>query len=58
LEDLLPSAASRAWLDVARETGLFDGLAALLGRRGAARARALLRSLPLSVSARLRRWRK
>ena len=62
LEDLLPSAAPRAWLDVARETGLLDRLEALFGRRWAARVRPLLRSLtgllPLSVSSRLRHWRK
>ena len=58
LEDLLPSAAPRVWLDVARETGLLDGLESLLGARGAARARSLLRWLPPSVSSRLRRWRR
>jgi hypothetical protein len=62
LEDLLPSAAPRAWLDVARETGLFDGLDALIGRRRAARVRSLLHSLlcslPSSVSSRLRHWRR
>jgi hypothetical protein len=60
LEDLLPSAAPRAWLDIARETGLLDGLEVLFGRRRAARIRPLLRSLmrrlPLSVSSRLRYW--
>src|SRR4051794_3445369 len=44
LEDLLPSAAPRAWLDVAGETGL--ALEAGFGRRRAARVRALLRSIP------------
>ncbi|MEA2943823.1 MAG: hypothetical protein QOD09_4352 [Bradyrhizobium sp.] len=54
LEDLLPSAAPRAWLDVARETGL--ALEACFGRRGAARLRALLRWTPFSIRARLQRW--
>jgi hypothetical protein len=58
LEDLLPSAAPRVWLDVARETGLFDGLETLVGRRRAARLRSLLRSLPFSVRERLLRWRQ
>jgi len=58
LEDLLPSAAPRAWLDVARETGLYGGLEAFIGRRWAARVRSLLRLLPSSVNSRLRRWRK
>jgi hypothetical protein len=58
LEDLLPSAAPRVWLDVARETGLFDGLETLVGRRRAARLRSLLRSLPFSVRQRLLRWRQ
>jgi hypothetical protein len=60
LEDLLPSTAPRAWIDVARETGLL--LEVLFGRRRAARVRPRLRSLmgllPLSVSSRLRHWRK
>jgi hypothetical protein len=58
LEDLLPSAAPRAWLNVARETGLFDGLDALFGPRRAARLRSLLRSLPFSIRSRLQRWRQ
>jgi glycosyltransferase involved in cell wall biosynthesis len=58
LEDLLPSAAPRAWLTVARETGLFDGLDALLGPRWGARLRSLLRSLPFSIRSRLQRWRR
>ncbi len=57
LEDLLPSSAARAWLDVAGETGLFDGLESLFGRR-AARLRAWLRALPAPLRARLRRWRR
>lgn len=58
LEDLLPSAAPRAWLDVARETGLFDGLESLLGRHRAARLRSWFRRLPAPIRARLRRWRQ
>jgi hypothetical protein len=58
LEDLLPSAAPRAWLHVARETSLFDGLDALFGPRRAARLRSLLRSLPFSIRSRLQRWRQ
>lgn len=62
LEDLLPSASPRAWLDVARETGLFDGLETLFGHLWAARLRALLRSLlrslPFSIRARLQRWQR
>jgi glycosyltransferase involved in cell wall biosynthesis len=54
LEDLLPSAAPRAWLDVAGETGL--SLEAGFGRRRAARLRSLLRSIPLSIRSRLERW--
>ena len=54
LEDLLPSAAPRAWLDVARETGL--ALEACFGRRRAARLRSLLRSLPFPIRSRLQRW--
>jgi hypothetical protein len=54
LEDLLPSAAPRAWLDVASETGL--ALEAGFGRRRAARLRALLRSVPASIRSRLERW--
>jgi hypothetical protein len=54
LEDLLPSAAPRAWLDVAGETGL--ALEAGFGRRRAARLRALLRSIPFSIRSRLERW--
>jgi hypothetical protein len=54
LEDLLPSAAPRAWLDVAGETGL--SLEVGLGRRRAARLRALLRSVPFSIRSRLERW--
>jgi hypothetical protein len=54
LEDLLPSAAPRAWLDVAGETGL--SLEAGFGRRRAARLRALLRSVPFSIRSRLKRW--
>jgi hypothetical protein len=54
LEDLLPSAAPRAWLDVAGETGL--SLEAGFGRRRAARMRALLRSVPFSIRSRLERW--
>jgi glycosyltransferase involved in cell wall biosynthesis len=56
LEDLLPSAATRAWLDVARETGL--ALEACFGLRRAARLRSLLRSLPLPIRSRLQRWRQ
>jgi hypothetical protein len=56
LEDLLPSAAPRVWLDVAGETGL--ALEACFGRRRAARMRALLRSLPFSIRSRLERWRQ
>ena len=58
LEELLPSAAPRAWHDVALETGLFDGLEAVFGRRWAARLRSLLRVLPFSIRSRLRRWRQ
>lgn len=58
LEDLLPSAAPRAWLYVVRETGLFDGLETLFGHQWAARLRSLLRSLPFSVRSRLKRWRQ
>jgi hypothetical protein len=58
LEDLLPSSAPRAWLDVASETGLFDGLEALIGRHRAARLRSWLRRLPAPIRARLRRWRQ
>jgi hypothetical protein len=54
LEDLLPSAAPRAWLDVASETGL--SLEAGFGRRRAARMRSLLRSVPFSIRSRLERW--
>jgi glycosyltransferase involved in cell wall biosynthesis len=54
LEDLLPSAAPRAWLDVASETGL--SLEAGFGRRRAARLRAVLRSVPVSIRSRLERW--
>jgi hypothetical protein len=54
LEDLLPSAAPRAWLDVASETGL--SLEAGFGRRRAERMRSLLRSVPFSVRSRLERW--
>jgi glycosyltransferase involved in cell wall biosynthesis len=54
LEDLLPSAASRAWLDVASETGL--ALEACVGLRRAARLRSLLRSLPFPIRSRLQRW--
>jgi hypothetical protein len=54
LEDLLPSAAERAWLDVARETGL--ALEACFGRRRAARLRSVLRSLPFPIRSRLQRW--
>jgi hypothetical protein len=54
LEDLLPSAAPRAWLDVASETGL--SLEASFGRRRAARLRSLLRSVPFSIRSRLERW--
>ena len=54
LEDLLPSAAARAWLDVASETGL--SLEAGFGRRRAAQLRGLLRSVPFSIRARLERW--
>jgi hypothetical protein len=57
LEDLLPSAAPRAWLGVAGETGLFDGLEALFGPDRAARLRAWLRALPVPIRERLRRWR-
>jgi hypothetical protein len=56
LEDLLPSAASRAWLDVARDTGL--SLEACFGLRTAARLRSLLRSLPFPIRSRLERWRQ
>jgi Glycosyltransferase Family 4 len=56
LEELLPSAAPRGWLDVARETGLL--LEALVGRRWAARLRSLLNSLPFSLRSRLQRWRQ
>jgi hypothetical protein len=55
LEDLLPSAAPRAWLDVTRETGL--ALEACFGRRRGARMRSLLRSLPFPIRSRLQRWR-
>lgn len=58
LEDLLPTAAPRAWLAVAGETGLFDGLDALFGARRAARLRSLLGSLPFSIRSRLQRWRQ
>jgi glycosyltransferase involved in cell wall biosynthesis len=58
LEDLLPSAAPRAWLIVARETGLLTGLEALFGARWGPRMRTLLRSLPFSIRARLQRWRQ
>ena len=54
LEDLLPSAAPRAWLDVAGETGL--ALEVGFGRRRAARLRSLLRSMPFSIRSRLERW--
>jgi hypothetical protein len=54
LEDLLPSAAPRAWLDVARETGL--ALEACFGHRRAAHVRSLLRALPFPILSRLRRW--
>jgi hypothetical protein len=54
LEDLLPSAAPRAWLDIAGETGL--SLEAGFGRRRAARLRALLRSMPFSIRSRVERW--
>ena len=43
---------------VAGETGLFDGLDALLGSRRAARLRSVLRSLPVSIRSRLQRWRQ
>ena len=56
LEDLLPSASPRAWLYVARETGL--SLEACFGRRRAARMRSLLRSLPFPIRSRLQRWRQ
>jgi hypothetical protein len=56
LEDLLPSAAPRAWLAVARETSLL--LEALVGRRWAARLRSWLDLLPLSLRSRLQRWRQ
>jgi hypothetical protein len=56
LEDLLPSAAPRVWLDVARETGL--SLEACFGRSRGARIRSLLRSLPLAIRLRLQRWRQ
>ena len=56
LEDLLPSAAPRVWLDIARETGLLSE--ALFGRRWAARLRSLLDSLPVSIRSRLQRWRQ
>jgi hypothetical protein len=55
LEDLLPSAAPRAWLEVTRETGL--ALEACFGRRRGARLRSLLRSLPFPIRSRLQRWR-
>ncbi len=54
LEDLLPSAAPRAWLDVAGETGL--SLEAGFGRRRAARIRTLLHSMPFSIRSRVERW--
>lgn len=54
LEDLLPSSAPRAWLDVARETGL--SLEACFGRRRAARMRSVLHSLPYPIRSRLQRW--
>jgi hypothetical protein len=54
LEDLLPSAAPRAWLDIASETGL--SLEVSLGRRRAARLRSLLSLLPISLRLRLQRW--
>ncbi|HEV7822985.1 MAG TPA: glycosyltransferase family 4 protein [Burkholderiales bacterium] len=54
LEDLLPSAAPRAWLEVTRETGL--ALEACFGRRRGARLRSLLRSLPFPIRSLLRRW--
>jgi hypothetical protein len=54
LEDLLPSASPRAWLDVASETGL--ALEAGFGRRRAARLRSLLHSIPSSIRSRLERW--
>jgi Glycosyltransferase Family 4 len=54
LEDLLPSAAPRAWLDVARETGL--SWEASFGRQRAARLRSLMRSLPFALRWRLQRW--
>ncbi len=54
LEDLLPSAAPRAWLDVTRDTGL--ALEACFGRDKAARLRSLLRSLPFPIRSLLRRW--
>jgi hypothetical protein len=54
LEDLLPSVAPRAWIDIARETGL--ALEACFGRDRAARLRSLLRSLPFPIRSRLRRW--
>jgi hypothetical protein len=56
LEDLLPSAAPRAWLDVARETG--PSLEAGFGRRRAAQLRSLLGSMPFSIRSRLERWRQ
>ena len=56
LEELLPSAAPRAWLNVARETGLL--LEALVGRQQSARLRLLLRSLPYSMRLLLERWRQ
>jgi hypothetical protein len=56
LEDLLPSASPRAWLCVARETGLL--VEALFGRRWAARLRSLRRALPFSIRSRLHRWRQ
>jgi glycosyltransferase involved in cell wall biosynthesis len=54
LEDLLPSAAPRVWLDVVRDTGL--ALEASFGRDRAARLRSLLRSLPFPIRSLLRRW--
>jgi glycosyltransferase involved in cell wall biosynthesis len=53
LEDLLPSAAPRDWLDVARETGL--SLETCFGRQRAARLRSLMRSLPAPLRSRLQR---
>jgi hypothetical protein len=54
LEDLLPSAAPRVWLDVVRDTGL--ALEACFGRDRAARLRSLRRSLPFPIRSLLRRW--